>query len=61
MDTTVNTAGNHRPDSYEQLVDRYALLLGQHEIEVRLADRLGSGCEFPEMFAAIAESSDLPV
>jgi sugar diacid utilization regulator len=61
MDTTLNTAKNHRPDSYEQLVDRYALLLGQHEIEVRLADRLGSGCEFPEMFTAIAESSDLPM
>lgn len=61
MDPTIDTAENHRPNSYEQLVDRYALLLAQHEIEVRLADRLGSGCEFPELFAAVAESSDLPM
>lgn len=61
MDPTLDTAEKHRPDSYEQLTNRYELLLGQHQIELRLADRLGSGCEFPEMFAAIAESSDLPM
>ncbi|WP_213575631.1 PucR family transcriptional regulator [Rhodococcus sp. USK13] len=61
MDTTLNTTNEHRPDNFGQLADRYALLLGQHEMEVRLADRLGSGCEFPEMFAAIAESTDLPM
>ncbi|WP_439031274.1 PucR family transcriptional regulator [Gordonia terrae] len=38
---------------------RYELLLRRHEIEVRLADRLGAGCGFTELFTAITELTDL--
>lgn len=56
---TADDRGSRRDSP--QLAERYTSLLRQHEIEVRLADRLGSGCEFPAMFASIVALSDLPI
>lgn len=43
------------------LADRYARLQRQHEMEVRLAESLGSGCDYAEFFRALAALTDLPL
>lgn len=40
------------------LADRYARLQRRYDIEIRLADSLGSGCDFAELFAAISALTD---
>ncbi len=48
-------------DRVVSLADRHARLQRLYDIEIRLADSLGSGCEFAELFGVIAALTDRPL
>nr|WP_158097793.1 PucR family transcriptional regulator [Gordonia lacunae] len=56
--TTTGPAHGADRDTQVSLADRYARLQRRYDIEVRLAESLGSGCDFAELFAAISALTD---